>query len=100
MIGLRKHESAVVLKKGGLLPYDYLVLCTGSRYRLPVTSNEHILVVDPLVPAALQTYATLALPPPYACAKSPDVMIGCPQILRAATKGDQRDRNRRRPGGN
>jgi NADH dehydrogenase FAD-containing subunit len=71
VIGLRKHESAVVLKKGGLLPYDYLVLCTGSRYRLPVTSNEHILVVDPLVPAALQTYATLALPPPYACAKSP-----------------------------
>jgi NADPH-dependent 2,4-dienoyl-CoA reductase/sulfur reductase-like enzyme len=75
VIGLRKHESAVVLKKGGLLPYDYLVLCTGSRYRLPVTSNEHILVVDPLVPAALQTYATLALLPPYACAKSPEVMI-------------------------
>jgi len=56
VIDLRKHESAVVLKKGGVLPYDYLVLCTGSRYRMPVTSNEHILVVDPLVPAALQTY--------------------------------------------
>lgn len=76
VIGLRKHESAVVLKKGGLLPYDYLVLCTGSRYRLPVTSNEHILVVDPLVPAALQTYATLALlHRPTPVDKSPEVMI-------------------------
>jgi NADH dehydrogenase FAD-containing subunit len=61
VVGVRKHESAVVLKKGGLLPYDYLVICTGSRYRMPVTSSEQIVVIDPLTPATLETYAYLYL---------------------------------------
>lgn len=56
VIDLPRHESAVMLKQTGLLPYDYLVICTGSRYRPPIDNSEHVYVVNPLLVENLHLY--------------------------------------------
>jgi NADH dehydrogenase FAD-containing subunit len=54
VVGLVTGENTLLLKSHGPLFYDYLVLCTGSRYRVPVQGNDELLVIDPLYPSALR----------------------------------------------
>lgn len=53
VVGLDREGNTLLLKSHGPLPYDYLVIGTGSRYRVPVQGNDQVLVIDPLQPSSL-----------------------------------------------
>jgi NADH dehydrogenase FAD-containing subunit len=56
VVGLNREGNTLLLKSHGPLPYDYLVIGTGSRYRVPVQGNDQVLVIDPLQPSSLLEY--------------------------------------------
>jgi NADPH-dependent 2,4-dienoyl-CoA reductase/sulfur reductase-like enzyme len=60
LTGVHTDTNTVRLMSGGPLSYDYLILCTGSRYLMPVQGNEQLRVIDPLRPEALREYASPA----------------------------------------
>jgi hypothetical protein len=58
VVGVNTERNALQLKSRGSLSYDYLVLCTGSRYVMPLEGNDKLLVIDPLHPDTLKEYST------------------------------------------
>jgi len=56
VVGLNREGNTLLLKSHGPLLYDYLVIGTGSRYRVPVQGNDQVLVIDPLQPSSLLEY--------------------------------------------
>eukprot|EP00005_Dracoamoeba_jomungandri_P004191 CAMPEP_0174256360 /NCGR_PEP_ID=MMETSP0439-20130205/5600_1 /TAXON_ID=0 /ORGANISM="Stereomyxa ramosa, Strain Chinc5" /LENGTH=918 /DNA_ID=CAMNT_0015338937 /DNA_START=8 /DNA_END=2764 /DNA_ORIENTATION=+ len=43
----------VYLEDGQKIPFDYLVVASGSSYKLPISSTENVLVVNPINPMEL-----------------------------------------------
>ncbi|KAL6073310.1 Pyridine nucleotidedisulfide oxidoreductase family protein [Balamuthia mandrillaris] len=55
------EQNLVVLESGDKVPFEYLALCTGSRYNIMLQSTDHIQVVNPLLCAAIpEHYEALA----------------------------------------
>ncbi len=48
----KEHE--VVLESGEVIPFDYLLLGTGSRYSTPIADTEEISVINPLKPDEIE----------------------------------------------